>query len=78
MAKTIIFLNAQDPAIKAEDRQIKETEDVTQEVQRNYTIKSKQENIDVIKAKIVKLQARVPILEAELVDIKTALNVSLS
>ena len=76
MAKVIKFLNPATPEIKTDDRQIRETEDVTQAVERTYTLKSKQEEIDLMNAKILKLQTRVPELEAELAAIKTELGVT--
>jgi len=56
-------------------RMIIETENVVHKVERSYTLKQKQEEIDVIKEKIEKLKNRVPKLEAELKKLKSVLKV---
>lgn len=75
MAKVIKWAGPKQKKVPIEDREIKELEDVTQKVERTYTLNQKQKNIDNIKTKIAQFQKAVPVLEAELAKIKTTLGV---
>jgi len=76
MAKTYSWQNQNDPGIPEERRIIVESEDILENRETLFTINKKQIRIDRIKNKINNLQARIPILEAELQEIKTALGIT--
>ena len=76
MVKVFEWQNPNEKDVETNDREIKETEEVTKTKVRTYTLTQQQEAIDKIKAEIARLQAVVPIMEAELAATKTALEVS--
>ncbi len=75
MAKQFEWQNEDKDEVAEEERQIKETEEVTKTKVRTDTLTQQQEAIDKIKAEITRLQAAVPVMEAELTAIKAALGV---
>ena len=76
MAKKIKWAGKKQKDIPLGDRLIIESEKTTRTISRNYTLNQRQANIDITKAKIVKLQERLPELEADLKRIKSALKVN--
>jgi len=75
MTKKIKWAEKKSKDTPLSQRRIVETENVVHKVERTYTLKQKQEEINVMKEKITKLKKRVPELEKDLKKLKSVLKV---